>query len=501
MKQLVTAEQMRAYEGYLMETLGIPSLLLMERAAGYIRDAAAELLKGRRNPVILVVSGCGNNGGDGLAAARMLSEEGAQIIVSVIGDPNRSTESRNLHADILERMKIPFCPDLQQGLDKAPDLIIDAVFGIGVNRELGAEYLDAVRQINHYRAQHEDVRVLSVDLPSGLHTDSGIPLPEAVYADVTVTFGCPKRGMYINEGRRYCGSVICRSIGPEGTDIADFLMVWDDIGKLLPKRDPLGHKGTFGKVLCIAGCESMPGASILNARSVLCCGAGMVKVLSESANRELLMQTVPEAMFTPMDTIDEVLLQKELEWADTVLLGSGLGKERAAAFLESDALKNCDKRMIIDADGLNALAEQMVFLKMRKERGLVTFLTPHPGEFARLFPNASEKGRQDPEAVRMLAKEYGIVLLAKSATTLVTDGGNMYYNSLGSDALATAGSGDVLAGILAAVSCVIKDPLQAAVYADALHAMAGQKAAGQIGTAAVSASEIIKMIPKVTESR
>ena len=157
--------------------------------------------------------------------------------------------------------------------------------------------------------------------------------------------------------------------------------------------------------------------------------------------------------------------------------------------------------MVIDADGLNALTELPGFLKRRKERGAVTFLTPHPGEFARLFPETEKNGCQDPETVRALAKEYGVILIAKSATTLVTDGVKVYYNDLGSDALATAGSGDVLAGVLAAVSCVIKEPLQAAVYADALHAMAGEMAAAQIGTAAVTASEILKMIPEAMNLR
>ena len=498
MIQLVTAEQMRAYEGYLMETLGIPSLLLMERAAGYIKDAMCRDLHAGTDANVLVVSGCGNNGADGLAAARFLAEEGMRVTVAVIGDPMRCSDNWKVHSQILKRMDLPVCNDLKEALKQEPEYIIDAIFGIGVNRELTEGYLDAVRQINAYRSAREDCRVLSVDLPSGLHTDSGLPLPEAVKADRTVTFGYPKRGMYLNEGRRYCGDVICRPIGPGKQEAHDYRMDWDEILPFLPKRDPLGHKGTFGKVLCIAGCESMPGASILNVKSVLGCGAGMVKVLSVAANRDLLMQTVPEAMYTAMEDVDDTALEKELQWADTVLFGSGLGKERAAAFLRSRALRECENTMVIDADGLNALAEDIDFLKIRKNKGAVTFLTPHPGEFARLFPEAGKNGGQDPEKIRELAKEYGVILLAKSATTLVTDGRQVYYNSLGSDALATAGSGDVLAGALAAASCVIKDPLKAAVYADALHAMAGNAAAERWGNAAVTASRVIDCMPKVT---
>lgn len=507
MKQLVTAEQMRLYEGYLMETLGIPSLLLMERAAGYIKETAAEILKTEKAACVLVVSGCGNNGADGLAAARMLTEEGRRVLVVRLGDPEHASENNRIHTGILERMGIPLMSDLQTALEQRPDLIIDALFGIGLNRELKESYRDAVKQINQYRSCNEMCRVLSVDLPSGLHTDRGKALPEAVRADVTVTFGFLKRGMYLNEGRRYCGRVICCPIGPERRMADDYRMEWAEIADLKPKRDPLGHKGTFGKVLCIAGCADMAGASILNAGAALRSGCGMVKVIGVSQNRDLLLHTVPEAMFAAVDseegigTTESAKLHEALAWADTILIGSGLGKERALRFLKCDAIRNCEKPMVIDADGLNALTELPDFLKHRKEQGAVTFLTPHPGEFARLFSETEKNGCQEPETVRALAKEYGVILIAKSATTLVTDGIKVYYNDLGSDALATAGSGDVLAGVLAAVSCVIKEPLQAAVYADALHAMAGEMAAAQIGTAAVTASEILKMLPEAMNLR
>ena len=180
MKQLVTAEQMRMYEGYLMETLGIPSLLLMERAAGYIKEAAMELLKPVEATSVLVVCGCGNNGADGLAAARMLTEEGIRVLVVRIGDPEHASENNRVHTGILERMGISFVSDLQTALKQELDLIIDALFGIGLNRELKESYRDAVKQINQYRSCNEMCRVLSVDLPSGLYTDRGMPLPEAV---------------------------------------------------------------------------------------------------------------------------------------------------------------------------------------------------------------------------------------------------------------------------------------------------------------------------------
>ncbi len=511
MKQIVTAEQMRAYEGYLMETLGIPSLLLMERAAGYVHEQVCLYAKNNENMRVLIVAGYGNNGADGLAAARMLTEhKNIAVFVVAVGDPTRASGQWKIQAGILERMHISMSADIGEGLKTDPDVIVDGLFGIGINRDLQEVHLDAVRQINAWRKKNRECRVVSVDIPSGLHTDLGMPQPEAVFADVTVTFGFVKRGMYVNQGRRYTGEIICRPIGITRPDIADMdlLMDWSELRDLRPKRDVLGHKGTFGKVLCISGSEDMPGAAIMNAGAALRCGAGMVKVLSVPQNRDLLLRSVPEAMFVPMsengaeydlNDADETRLEEELAWADVVLIGSGLTKTRAGRFLASRSLRQCDLPMVIDADGLNALAMDMDFLLDRKARGCVTYLTPHPGEFVRLFPEKRAQDGQHPYHVRQLAKEYGVVLVAKSATTLVTNGEKVYYNTLGSDALAKAGSGDVLAGTLAACACVIKDPLEAAVYADALHAVTGAYVAKERGSAGVNASDLIDAMPRLME--
>lgn len=511
MKQIVTAEEMRTYEGYLMETLGIPSLLLMERAAGYVCEQVCQYARKKEKLRVLIVAGYGNNGADGLAAARMLTEhKKISVCITAVGEPTHASDQWKIQAGILEKMCMPVHTEISEGLEQAPDVIVDALFGIGINRDLYEKHLNVVRQINDWRKNHTECRVISVDLPSGLHTDLGLPQPEAVMADVTVTFGFVKRGMYVNQGRRYTGEVICKPIGtamPDRHD-TDVLMDWSELRELRPKRDVLGHKGTFGKVLCISGSNDMPGAAILNAGAALRCGAGMVKVLSVPQNRDLLLRSVPEAMFVPMaeqeaenslSAADEARLAEELAWADVLLIGSGLTKTRACRFLDSKALRQCTKPMVIDADGLNALAMDMDFLLDRKARGCVTYVTPHPGEFVRMFPEKRLQDGQHSYHVRQLAEKYGVVLLAKSATTLVTNGEKVYYNTLGSDALAKAGSGDVLAGALAACACVIKEPLDAAVYADALHAVAGSYAAKERGNAGVTASDLIDAMPKLME--
>ena len=256
MKELCTAEEMRSYEGYLMETLGIPSLLLMERAASYVAQAVCDMCRFGYSRKVLIVAGRGNNGADGLAAARMLCEKREfSVSVYIAGNSSHASEAWLVQDGILKRMGMVYETGLDTALAQKPDVIVDALFGIGFHRQLSAEVAALVESINRYRAETES-KVISVDIPSGLHADSGRALPVAVRADRTVTFGCRKRGMYLNEGRRYCGVVQCGAIGvqrPGGHDIPDLLPESTDLDRLLPARDPLGHKGTFGKVLCITG--------------------------------------------------------------------------------------------------------------------------------------------------------------------------------------------------------------------------------------------------------
>ncbi|MBR5421177.1 MAG: NAD(P)H-hydrate dehydratase [Lachnospiraceae bacterium] len=488
MYSVASAAAVKEYEQRLMKDGTVPSLLLMERAALSVYESLCTRLDAmeQKEKRVLILSGTGNNGADGLALARFLTErKDVHTRVICTGNKEHATEEWRTQAGILERLGLR----IEELPDKLPDwdIAVDAMLGIGLSRPLDERYQAVLEQLNAARRE-EGRMVIAIDIPTGLNSDSGRPQPVAVCADLTVSFTAFKRGMLLGEGRHYCGKVkICPIGAMEETLPQESLLHWEEVKKRLPERDILGHKGSFGKVLCISGSEGMPGAGILNARSVLYSGAGMVRIISPAANRELMIGSVPEAMFLAAEDCGEEELKKALDWADALVLGCGCGAA-AASWLERRELMLWKGPVLIDADGLNALAKDKSFLKERAARGCPVVLTPHPGEFARLFPGTD---MQDADALKALAAEYGCILVAKSATTVVSDGIKLYYNTEGNDGMATAGSGDVLAGIIGALLCVCESPLEAAAFGVSLHAHCGDEAAELHGKAAVTASALI----------
>ena len=495
MERVASAEQIKAYEKKLITEKGVPSLLLMERAALHLYERVCRILaalpqNGKKR--ILILSGSGNNGADGLALARFLLErDDTELTLCCTGNPDHATEEWKTQAGILSKLgqNIGGFPDPLPAFD----ILVDAMLGIGLNRPLDERYQALINAINQ-RRRETDCRILSVDIPTGLHTDRGLAMPVAVMADETVTFSAIKRGLIVNEGCRYSGVLCCRPIGiyDETKGCGEYRMHWEEMKNELPPRDPLGHKGSFGKVLCITGSAEMPGAAILNAQAALKSGAGMVKILTPAVNRDLLIKAVPEAMFVPAEC-DDARLKKELDWADVLVLGCGLGKAAASEWLSKKAIREWPHPIVIDADGLNALAEDLSFLTERAQVAAPSILTPHPGEFARLFPEEKE-AMQDADRLRFLTDRYGCILTAKSATTMVADAKRVYYNTEGNDGMATAGSGDVLAGITGALLCVCPDPFMAAALAVSMHAHCGDLAAARYGNSGVTASSLIEAL-------
>ena len=486
MKQVVTAAGMREYEGRLINEYGVDSLLLMERAALALAEEALKSIGGKKRA--LVVCGGGNNGGDGLAAARFLAESDVALTVLIAGDMAKASDACRKQVDIAEKMGIRISTDTKL-LEEDYELCIDACLGTGLSREVTGNYAEAVKGMNALKAR--GCRIISADIPSGLSSDEGIGLGDTVYADKTVCFGAVKQGMLINKGREYCGELKIRPIGVLKELPGDsFLLEASDLKDFIPKRKRLGHKGTFGKILFITGSPDMPGAAILSAKAALSCGAGMVKVFGPLENRPVCITAVPEAMYSAADISDAKTLREELDWCDAVVAGCGLGKERAAGLLKSEAFRSFEGPVVLDADCLNALSDDKSYLEYRKKPGLFTVLTPHPAEYSRLF--GTEGKLQSPEEVRSFAAEYGAVIAAKSATTIVSDGQKLWFNTCGNDGMATAGSGDVLAGIMGALLTVSEDKSRAAAGAVLLHACGGDKAAERLGRHGVTAAEIIK---------
>lgn len=499
MEYIVTADEMREYDRTAIHDYGIPSLVLMERAALSVLSEMERWLC--RTSEIAIFAGCGNNGGDGLALARLLAERDIPADVFLVGNTEKmSTECRE-QLEILKRLGISVNNNSEK---EEYDIVADCLFGTGLAREIRGEQEEAVRKINRYG--EKGARVIAVDIPSGISADSGKILGCCVKADLTVAIQYAKAGHFLYPGKTMCGETkVCR-IGiperfPAGKEPSFFSYTTKDIRKILPEREASGNKGTFGKVLLVAGSRDMAGALLLCGRTILRGGAGMLKIITPSVNRDLILQELPEAMLYAYEGRPEKeKVRKSLAWADVIVAGCGLSTDANAELLMSLILKQGEKKAVIDADGLNLIAEKEELQKKLCEyqKGKVV-LTPHPGELTRLSGISMKEYKENPAFyVRALAEKYSCVAAGKDAVTLVVspDHAAVYLNRTGNDGMATAGSGDVLAGIIGALYTVT-DSFQAASLGVYLHGLAGDRAAEKLGKRGMLASDISKELTEL----
>ncbi len=487
MRELVTCAQMKALDQETIETRGVPSLVLMERAALSVVEEI------KKHAVcldaVLVVCGTGNNGGDGVAIARLLALEGYAASYCLVGDAAKcstQTQRQLLIADNYQVSRVDE-PDFS-----AYTVIIDAMFGIGLSRDVAGRYAEFIEAINRTEAF-----VVSVDIPSGVNGDSGRVLAHAVSADLTVTFAYGKPGLYLYPGAFCSKEVVVRDIGiyhgkEQGNSYLRVLEDEDLAG--LPPRPADGNKGTFGKVLVVAGSHNMAGAGYLSSAAALGVGCGMVKIHTAEENRVILQELLPEALlYTDVgDEKDPTKLWTEnLAWADVIVLGPGIGQSPASERLCAFYLEHSDKPMVLDADALNLLSVHPEWWQFAKEHWIIT---PHPGELGRLLGKSPGEVKESlPDAAGKLSEEHGITCVAKDARSVtVTAQGASYLNLSGCDGMGSAGSGDVLAGIIGGLvarglKCSLAAPL--GVY---LHGRAGMEAAHRHGRSAMKASDIIE---------
>lgn len=504
MQYIVTAKEMKMYESFLMEQAGIPSLLLMERAAMEMAGVLMRYLKKKSR--ILVFAGTGNNGGDALAVGRLLSERGMEITFYMPGDKRKAGTETKKQLSILRNLGFHILRKLPEA---EYDMIIDGLFGIGLSREIAGVYDKAVGEIG--RLRERGAVVAAVDIPSGISADSGKIMGRCVYADLTVTFGYAKAGHYFYPGREAAGELFVCGIGPgwrepENKRPSFFSFDRREMAQLLPKRNPAGHKGSFGKVLLIAGSRDMAGAAVLCGRSILRTGAGMVKIITPDANRSIIQRALPEAMlYTYRKHPDPDRVEEALLWADVVTAGPGMGQGTAAGELLGQVLRREDKKapIVLDADALNLIAESETLKEAVRDydRGRI-ILTPHPGEFVRLSGLSMEEyGKDRRRAVADLAGRFGCIVAGKDATTCAAspDVEPVFMNLSGNDGMATAGSGDVLAGIIGGLLAQGLAPFEAACLGICLHGSAGDAAAAKKSRYGVMASDIIEEICHIKE--
>lgn len=484
MRYLVTASEMRRLDKNTIEKIGIPACVLMERAALAAVSAAASYCAGNGSKV-LVMAGMGNNGGDGLAAARLLAEQGCSVEVWCVGDEEKASEQWRLQREILAHYPVVFTKDPERQEYK---VLIDALFGVGLSREVSGVFAEAVRIFNGLSGWK-----LAMDIPSGIDSDTGRVWGCAVRADMTVTFGFCKRGLVMYPGCGFAGEVHTVDIGiSERAFMGEEpeLYAYNEPEKaLLPVRAADGNKGTFGKVLLVAGSVNMAGAAVLAAKAAYRAGAGMVKIISPSENRVILQQAVPEALLGTPEEMEE-----GMEWADVIAVGPGIGKSSTAMECLDKAVHLSGKPLLADADGLNLLAansDLRAVLAVQGAEGREIILTPHVGELARLAGMEIGACKETLlSCARSLAAECHAVVAAKDARTFICGGERCCVNLSGCSGMATAGSGDVLAGIMAALLAQGMRAFEAAAVGAYIHGKAGERAAGAFGEHACMAGDL-----------
>ncbi|MBP3204174.1 MAG: NAD(P)H-hydrate dehydratase [Lachnospiraceae bacterium] len=496
MRYLVNAEEMQRMDRNTSEILGIPGMVLMERASLAARDRILQWLKergydlhpkGRPVPDVLILAGVGNNGGDGLALARLLCEEGIDVSIWCVGETSKASAQWTKQRHILEYYPVRFCEKPQK---EHYTVLVDALFGVGLSREITGKFADAVDTfgvLNGYK--------IALDIPSGISSDTGAVMGCAVRADETVTFGFEKRGLYLFPGNDHAGRITLADIGITdkafcGQTPGMFCLDAEDIPNLLPKRQADGNKGTFGKVLVIAGCKGMAGAAILAARAAYRSGAGMVRVVTDESKRQIIQSALPEALFS---TYEE--LNAGIYWADVLVIGPGISQSDTAAECMQKVIRTPEKPLVVDADGLNLLVRYENLKKQLAKREGLCILTPHMGELARLADRQVEElKKQTWEHCMKLASQLQCVVVGKDARTYVcAENKTVCMNIYGNSGMATAGSGDVLAGVLGGLMAQnksLEDAFYIACLGVYLHAAAGDLVAAQKGVHGCMAGDI-----------
>lgn len=485
MEYLLTAREMRQCDENTIKEIGIPEEVLMERAAVSVASEILRRFVGTGS--VLVLAGTGNNGGDGLAVARILAENGVPVSFFMTGKPKKgSLNEKQLH--ILKQLHIP---ELSSLPDRAPEIVVDAIFGTGLSRDIEGELMSLIETVNRWQTFR-----VAVDIPSGISADHGKILGVAFRADLTVTFAFRKIGQILYPGAEYCGELVLSRIGIMELSFPQVkpkvrCLKREDL-KLLPKRKADSHKGDFGRVLVIAGSRNMCGASFFSAKAALEAGCGLVEIYAPEDNRIILQSQLPEAVLTTYksEKPDEKALLAAIHRADAVLIGPGLSLGPSAERILKVTLSAASQPLVMDADAITLLSQDTSVLK-RPHTDIV--LTPHIGEMCRLTGDAPMYLKEEKIRIAAdFANEYNVIVALKdSRTVTAVPYGAVYLNESGNHGMATGGSGDVLAGILTGLIATGLAPETAAPLAVYLHGLSGDAAAGKKGSRSLLASDLL----------
>ena len=508
---IVTPQQMRNIDKTAMEA-GISGISLMERAGKGLLEKALEILSGKPAPSVAVFCGKGNNGGDGFVLARLLIEKKINVECFLMASEDTIKGDALINLKRLKELDASIIVLEHDSVLPPPnryDLVIDAIFGTGFAGTPKDTSAEMIRCINEFNGT-----VLSVDSPSGTNMDTGAVSGTCVKAEYSITMGLPKIGHFFYPGREFTGKLNVHDLGyPKeiikkeniNTELVD--KSWA-AGKL-PKRKPDGHKGTFGKILIVAGSRGMSGAAILAAKSALRSGAGMVMIATPQCVQPVVAAGITEAVTLALpETTDgrlsfaarDTILKKARDWADTLIVGPGMGLEPETSELIIDIITSIEKPILVDADGINSFsgkADKLLSLPYPR------IFTPHIGEFNRVWNlDTNISGIQQIDRVCHIASnELKNTLLLKGVPTLTASpDGACFINSSGNSGMATAGSGDVLSGIIGGLIAQGMETTYAGALGAYLHGVAGNLAAEELGEYSVVAGDLIRYIPKAINS-
>lgn len=490
MEYLLTAEEMKSCDGTVIRHYQVPSLVLMERAA----LALTELLVQEQFDLskTLVVCGSGNNGGDGFAVARILKLRKTDAAVWFVGNEASLTEEADLQKKICENYQVEFVRNPVLG---EYTTIVDAIFGVGLSREVSGRYAEIIEKINA-----SGTKVLAADIPSGVSASDGQILGTAIRADVTGALAFRKFGHLLYPGAGQCGKVHTLEIGITeegfGGQKPRTWVLGREVLSFLPVRFPDSNKGSFGKACMFAGSRDMAGAAYLSSKAAYYTGCGLMRIVSRECNRTILQTLLPEAVMTSMEELELKKAEEALAWASAAGIGPGIGTVRESESLVKAVLEWAQIPVLMDADALNILAKNPSWLMEERKAPLV--LTPHLGEMSRLTGlGIGELKRNLPNVCREYAKKWKAVLVLKDSRTLISDGDALFVNERGTDGMATGGSGDVLSGIITGFLAQGVAPLQAACLGVYLHACAGERAEEKKGKPAMLAGDILNSFGEV----
>ena len=495
MQKILTAAQIRMADAYTIANEPVSSADLMERAGIACFNRLIEMFSEQQE--FSVFCGTGNNGGDGLVIARHLSNHGKEVTVYVIGDVDKGSPDFILN---FERMKLDcqnvliICGVPEDNLIENT-IIIDALFGSGLNRAAEAEQELAIRYMNS-----QNTLRISVDIPSGLMADSGLPHPKAVavIADYTLSLQMYKLCMMLPDCEKYLGEVRVIPIGLHAGFLADIITDYQiteraEVAPMFATRRRFSHKGNFGHALIFAGSYGKMGAAILSSRACLRTGAGLLTAAVIANGIHIMQTAIPEAMILPDDSPDFLSRLPELNKYNALAFGMGCGTHAKTAGLLKLLIQNTILPVLIDADGINILAENKTWLAFLPKGSI---LTPHVGEFDRLA-GQSDTAAARLEKARGLSKRFSLYLVLKGAYTAVCcPDGKVWFNPTGNPGMATAGSGDVLSGIILSLLAQGLHPKQAAIGGVFLHGLAGDCAKNKMPEASIIASDIVDNIPE-----